>query len=135
MESKPASSTQDGIHCPACGHLNPSWRSQCEQCKMKLLSPDGPADDLLFDIEASIAKKARGSLIYTLLGIFGFTAILLCPLAYIHANQALHLIDKYQVGKEHRGTANAARIGAPIIFLFYTAIAVIVLVLVIRGGL
>ena len=27
---------QDGIACPQCGHLNPTWRSQCENCDQPL---------------------------------------------------------------------------------------------------
>jgi len=99
--------------------------------------PSGADDDAathdLTAIAATIAKKAQGSLIYALLGILGFSAILVCPLAFIRANQALRLIDKHQVGQQHRGTANAARIIAPVIFLFYAAIAVIILVVGISG--
>jgi len=94
---------------------------------------DGDNAQDLANIQAVIAKKAQGSLIYALLGILGFTAILVCPLAFIRANQALRLIDKHHVGEEHRGKANAARVLAPIVFLFYTALVAILVVLVILG--
>ena len=94
---------------------------------------DGDTTKDLSNFEAIIAKKAQGSLIYALLGILGFSAILVCPLAFIRANQALRLIDKHQVGEQYRGTANAARIIAPIIFLFYAAVAVIILAIVLSG--
>jgi hypothetical protein len=29
-------STQNGKYCPSCGYLNPSWRSECEQCQARL---------------------------------------------------------------------------------------------------
>jgi hypothetical protein len=94
---------------------------------------DGDTAEDLSNVEAIIAKKAQGSLIYALLGILGFSAILVCPLAFIRANQALRLIDKYQIGEQHRGKAKAARIIAPIIFLFYAAIVVIILAIGISG--
>jgi len=59
--------------------------------------------------------------------------ILVCPLAFVRANQALHLIDEHQVGRQHRRAANAARIIAPVIFLSYAAIAAIVLAIGISG--
>jgi hypothetical protein len=73
-------------------------------------------------VEARIAKKAQGSLMYALLGIFCFTGIILWPLAFIRANQALRLIDKYQIGKQYRGKANAARIIAVIVPLVFVVI-------------
>jgi len=85
------------------------------------------------NVEPIIAKKAQGSLIYALLGILGFSAIVVCPLAFIRANQALRLIDEHQVGEQYRGTAKAARIIAPVIFLFYAGVAVLLLVLIMSG--
>jgi len=85
------------------------------------------------NVEPIIAKKAQGSLIYALLGILGFSAIVVCPLAFIRANQALRLIDEHQVGEQYRGTAKAARIIAPVIFLFYAGIAVLLLILITSG--
>jgi hypothetical protein len=96
----------------------------------------GPNADIPEDrtkIEATIAKKAQGSLIYALLGILGFTAIVVCPLAFIRANQAIHLIDKFNVGEGYHRTANAARIIAPVVFIFYAFIAVLILAVGIRG--
>lgn len=38
---KPQSiSAHSGKYCQACGHLNPSWRSECEQCQTRLPSAD-----------------------------------------------------------------------------------------------
>lgn len=85
----------------------------------------GEAADDLSKVEARIARKAQGSLIYALLGILGFSAILVCPLAFMRANQALRLIDEHHVGEQYRRTAHAARIIAPAIFLFYAAIVAI----------
>jgi hypothetical protein len=56
-----------------------------------------------------------------------------CPLAFVRANQALRLIDEHQVGEQYRGTAQAARIIAPVIFLFYAAVVVLLFVLVMSG--
>jgi hypothetical protein len=98
--------------------------------------PSTSGDDVPEDqakIEATIARKAQGSLIYALLGILGFTAIVVCPLAFIRANQAIQLIDKYNIGEQYRRTANTARIIAPIIFIFYAGIAVIILAVGLRG--
>jgi hypothetical protein len=54
-------------------------------------------------------------------------------LAFICANQALRLTDEHQVGEQYRGTAQAARIIAPVIFLFYAAVVVLLFVLVMSG--
>lgn len=94
---------------------------------------DTTASEGSADIEAIIGKKAQGSLIYALLGILGFSAILVCPLAYVRAGQALRLMDAHHVGEQHRGTAKAARILAAIIFLFYAAVAVGIIALAFSG--
>lgn len=39
---EPGKATQDGIYCSVCGHLNPSWRSECEKCRAKLSKPGRP---------------------------------------------------------------------------------------------
>lgn len=39
MEPQP-NAPENGIYCSACGHNNPSWRTECEQCKTVLVSPD-----------------------------------------------------------------------------------------------
>ena len=83
------------------------------------------------DVEATIAHKARGSLIYALLSVLGPVAIVACPLAYVRSNQALRLIEQHQVGQKHRGTAKAARILAAVIFLGWTALIVFWLVLLV----
>lgn len=41
--SEPGEALQDGIYCSACGHLNPSWRSECEKCRAGLAKPGSPA--------------------------------------------------------------------------------------------
>lgn len=81
------------------------------------------------EIESLIGNKAQGSLIYALLGLLGFTAIVVCPLAFFRARQALDLIDRHQVGERYRSTANAACILAAVIFLFYAALATFFLVI------
>lgn len=43
METQPTSTQSGGIYCSACGYLNPAWRSECEKCRTKLVSPDRPA--------------------------------------------------------------------------------------------
>lgn len=73
-------------------------------------------------IEALIAKKAQGALIYSLLGILGFTALIVCPLAFIYATQALRLIEKHKLGEVHRRTAYAARAIASVIFIIYAGL-------------
>ncbi|MEW5872158.1 MAG: hypothetical protein AB1894_23050 [Chloroflexota bacterium] len=37
-ETKPPAPSDDRIACPACGHLTPKWRSECEQCRANLSS-------------------------------------------------------------------------------------------------
>jgi hypothetical protein len=80
-------------------------------------------------IEARISKKANGALAYALLGIFGVSAIRLCPLAIIYAGQALQLIDQYAIGERYRSTAKLARIVAGAICLGYAGFGVYVLIL------
>jgi hypothetical protein len=87
------------------------------------------------NVEAVIAKKAQGSLIYALLGILGFTALVVCPLAFIRAGQALRLIDEHKVGERYRGTANTARVVAVVVFLAYAAVAAVLLLTIIGGTL
>ncbi|MBN1955977.1 MAG: hypothetical protein JW900_13135 [Anaerolineae bacterium] len=57
MESQPTS-TQDGIYCSACGHFNPSWRSECEQCQTKLVSPGKPAYSPSYDRPGCVTAYA-----------------------------------------------------------------------------
>lgn len=62
------------------------------------------------NVEATIAKKANGSLIYALLTATGFAAIIFCPLAFIYASQAIKLINEHGVGEQYRGKAKTARV-------------------------
>ena len=39
---KQSGSGQEGIYCSSCGHFNPAWRSQCEQCQTSLARPGTP---------------------------------------------------------------------------------------------
>ncbi len=78
-------------------------------------------------VEATIAKKAQGALVYSLLGGLGFTAIVTSPLAFIYATQALQLIQQHQVGERYRNNANIARVIAIVVVVFYGGIALCVL--------
>lgn len=42
MNSQPTSTEDSPVQCAACGHPNPSWRWECEECKARLASPDRP---------------------------------------------------------------------------------------------
>lgn len=92
------------------------------------------ADDAA-KVETRIAKKAQGALIYSLLGILGFTAIVVCPLAFVYASQALRLIDEHKLGERYRNQANLARIIAVGVFTIYAGIVCFLLSLVIVGRL
>ena len=87
----------------------------------------GNVIESISDIEATIAKKSQGSMIYAILGVLGFTAIIVCPLAFIRAGQAIQLINKHKIGENYRITANLARIFAAIIFVLYGGIATLLL--------
>ena len=62
------------------------------------------------DLERVIERKATGSLVYSILGLLGFVGIVLGPLAYIRAGQALDLIETHGIGQTHKSDAKAARI-------------------------
>lgn len=94
-----------------------------QSAELPTTGEEGAGADLV-SIEAQIAHKAQGSLIYALLGILGFTAIVVGPLAFLRAQQAMRMIDEHQVGEKHRSTAKLARTLAVIIFLFYSATAI-----------
>lgn len=64
------------------------------------------------NIEVEIARKTNGSALYVLLGLFGVTGLVLCPLAYIRTTEALRMIDEHHMGEKYRGRAKAVRIGA-----------------------
>ena len=96
---------------------------------------DGAGDVVpISDTEANIARKAQGALMYALLGILGFTAIVVCPLAFIYATQAIRLIDEQHVGEQYRGRANAARIISVLVFLFYAAIVACLAIVLLAGS-
>ena len=79
------------------------------------------------DVEAVIAKKAQGALMYALFSATGVGALICCPLAFVYASQALRLIDQHGVGEQHRGKARAARaIAAVATLLWVVAIGCIV---------
>jgi len=40
MSSQSTSSQGDLIYCSACGHPNPPWRYECEECKTSLVKPE-----------------------------------------------------------------------------------------------
>ena len=90
------------------------------------VTADGVVMEAPPDIEAEIARKVRGSLFYALLGILGFTAIILCPLAFFRAGQALRTIDQQGVGTQYRGQAKAARTIAIVVFMLWAGVAVLI---------
>lgn len=61
------------------------------------------------DLEQMIKRKATGSLIYAILGLFGLVGFVLGPLAYIRAGQALELIENHGIGQKHQNNAKSAR--------------------------
>lgn len=87
------------------------------------------------DIEAQIAKKAQGALMYAIFSMFGVASIIVCPLAFIYATQALRLIDQHQVGEQYRGRANTARLLAGLSALFWlVVVGCLVLVVVLSSA-
>ena len=73
-------------------------------------------------IEARINQKAHNAFVCSLVGILGLPTIIVCPLAFIYAHQALSLIRRYQVGEQYSQTAKNARLLAAVLFLFYIAL-------------
>lgn len=71
------------------------------------------------DIEATIAKKSQGALMYAIFSFTGFAALICCPLAIVYANQALRLIDENRVGEQHRNKAKTARVIAIVATLLW----------------
>ena len=63
----------------------------------------------LDEITNTIKRKAEGSLIYAILG-FGLIGLIVWPLSYKRAGQALQMIDEYHVGEKYRSSANSARL-------------------------
>jgi hypothetical protein len=81
------------------------------------------------DVEATIAKKARGAFMYAVFSVTGVGAVICCPLAFMYATQALRLIDEHGVGEQHRRRANFARIVAGVFALLWGTGAVLCVVL------
>lgn len=40
MDDLQSSPEERTVYCSSCGHPNPSWRSQCENCRTQLATPD-----------------------------------------------------------------------------------------------
>jgi hypothetical protein len=70
-------------------------------------------------VEAIIAKKSQGALMYGIFSITGFAALICCPLAIIYSNQAIKLIDENRVGEQHRSKAKLARVIASVATLLW----------------
>ena len=65
--------------------------------------------DMLAQKAAAATSEARNALIFAILGIFCF-GFIFGFLAYRKANEALEIIQLYDVAHEKRGMATAARI-------------------------
>jgi hypothetical protein len=76
------------------------------------------------DVEAIIARKSQGALMYAIFSVTGFAALICCPLAIVYANQALKLIDENHIGEQHRNKAQIARVLA-IVFAALWVIGII----------
>ena len=79
------------------------------------------------NIEAKIAKKSQGALIYTLLSMFGITSIVCCPLAIIYATQAIKLINKHGLGENYRRKAKFARFLAVVITSMWVMVFILII--------
>ncbi len=73
-------------------------------------------------IEAKINQKAHNAFVYSLVGVLGLPTLIVCPLAFVYANQALSLIRRYRSGEQYAETAKNARLLAAVLFLFYVAL-------------
>ena len=87
-----------------------------------------------FDVEARIAKKTNGAMLYAITGFFGVVSLIVCPLAFIYARQATTLINTYHVGEEYRNKAKIAMILSILFFIFYALITAIFLLTVLIGN-
>jgi len=85
------------------------------------------------DIEATIAKKAQGALMYAIFSATGFAAIICCPLAFIYAGQALKLIEEHGVGEQHQGKAKTARVIAGVATLLWVVVVAGILLVIFVG--
>ncbi|MBI9049186.1 MAG: hypothetical protein JEZ00_07195 [Anaerolineaceae bacterium] len=86
------------------------------------------------EIESKISRKSTGALIYTITGAFGIVSIIVCPLAFLYATQAINLIKKHNVGEQHLKTAVYTRGLAIFFFVIYACIAAVFLWVVLGGG-
>jgi hypothetical protein len=89
-----------------------------------LMRITGKRVEYVNDIEATIAKKSQGALVYAIISVTGVAALICSPLAIVYASQALKLIDEHQVGEQHRSKAKTARTLA-IIFTVLWGVAII----------
>ena len=74
------------------------------------------------DQEATISKKAQGALMYAIFSATGFAALICCPMAFVHANQAVNLIDEHGIGQQYRKKAKTARAIAGIATLLWVSV-------------
>ena len=137
--------------CPRCGLWNTESAIRCD-CGYDFVSnsvkesysaqPSLSFDEIkergkkvgpVNDIEAKIAKKSQGALMYTIFSATGFAAVICCPLAIVYANQALKLIDENRVGEQYRSKAKTARTLA-IVFTALWVVAIICFASVMFGG-
>jgi hypothetical protein len=89
---------------------------------------DGKVIESETGVEAMIRREAESSLLYALLGGLGVPAVVFCPLAFSRSRRALRMMEKNSVGDQHRNTANLARILSILVFLFWVALVVLVLI-------
>jgi hypothetical protein len=84
----------------------------------------GKKSEPVNDVEATIAKKTQGALMYAVFSVTGFAALICCPLAIIYANQAENLIDEFGVGQQYRRRAKNSRTVAGIATLLWVFVVV-----------
>jgi hypothetical protein len=93
----------------------------------------GIADDPAAELERVIARKSTGSFIYAILGLLGFAGIVLGPLAYYRAGQALRLMETHGIGHQFRSKARDARILAAMASAIWGLALLGILTLIIPG--
>jgi hypothetical protein len=79
----------------------------------------GKPVEFVDDIEATIAKKVQGAMMYAIMSATGVGAIVCCPLAFVYAGQALRMIDAHGVGEQYRGRVRAARVTSGVVTLLW----------------
>lgn len=79
----------------------------------------GKKNQPVTDVEAIISKKAQGALVYALLSMTGFAALICCPLSFVYASQASRLIDQNGIEEQYRGKVKIARAIAGIAALLW----------------